>query len=247
MIKKPIVGITMSTMKDSSGAFIGYERAFVSDDYVVSVYTNGGIPLTLPILEDDDILEFYVNTIDGLILSGGHDVNPHLYNEEIDQKTGDIYPRRDTFDINLVKKMLNKNKPILGICRGFQLLNVIFGGTLFQDLTLSKTKLIKHWQNQDCHMPVQNVYFSGDNFFTSLYGEKTCVNSWHHQILKDVAEDFEICGKTSDGVVEAFESKKHNIIGVQWHPEMMNKYDTNEKNIFSEFIKMINNHKKANA
>ncbi len=239
MKTKPVIGIAMSMLKDSSGVFAGYERAYVNDDYISSVYSNGGIPLTLPILEHEDILEFYANSIDALILTGGHDVNPHLYHEEIDPKTGDIYPRRDSFDMALVKKMEERKKPILGICRGFQLLNVIYGGSLLQDLSLSKNKLIKHWQDQDCHMGVQYVYFSGDNFFTRLYGEKYFVNSWHHQVLKDVAPNFEICGRTSDGVVEAIEDKKRSILAVQWHPEMMNKYDKNEKNIFSEFIKNI--------
>ncbi len=236
---KPIIGISMSMLKDSSGVFAGYERAYVNDDYISSVYNNGGIPMTLPILEDDDILEFYTDSIDALILSGGHDINPHLYDEEIDMKTGDIYPRRDEFDMKLVKKMEKKQKPILGICRGFQLLNVVYGGSLLQDISLSKNKLMKHWQNQDCAMGIQNVYFEGDNFFTKLYGEKHFVNSWHHQVLKKVAPNFEICGKTSDGVIEAIEDKKRKIIATQWHPEMMNRNEKDKKNIFSEFIKTI--------
>ncbi len=234
-MRKPVVGISMSMLKDGSGIFAGYERAYVNDDYVRSVRESGGIPLMLPILEEDDILEFYADTMDALILSGGHDINPHLYDEEMDPKTGDIYPRRDSFDMSLIEKMLERKKPVLGICRGFQLINVMFGGSLYQDTSLCEKKLMKHWQNQDCSMPVQNVHFSGDNFFTELYGEKLFVNSWHHQVLKEVASGFEICGRTSDGVVEAIEDKKRNIIGVQWHPEMMSR-DGLHKKIFEKFI-----------
>ncbi len=234
-MRKPVIGISMSMLKDGSGIFADYERAYVNDDYVRSVRQSGGIPLMLPILEEDDILDFYADTMDSLILSGGHDINPHLYDEEIDPKTGDIFPRRDSFDMSLIEKMVERKKPVLGICRGFQLINVMFGGSLYQDTSLCEKKLMKHWQNQDCAMPVQNVHFSGDNFFTQLYGEKLFVNSWHHQVLKQIAPGFEICGRTSDGVIEAIEDKERKIIGVQWHPEMMSR-DGLHKKIFEKFI-----------
>ncbi len=238
MNKKPVIGISMSMLKDSSGIFANYERAYVNDDYIRSVRQSDGIPLMLPILEEDDIIDFYVNTMDALILSGGHDIDPHLYGEELDQKIGEIYPRRDRFDLKLIEKMVEAKKPILGICRGFQLLNVAFGGTLLQDLSLSETKLLKHTQAQDYKLPTQKVSFKGDNFFTKIFNDELMVNTWHHQVLKKVAPCFEICGQTSDGVVEAIEDKKRNIIGVQWHPEMMSR-EKIHKILFENFIKGV--------
>ncbi len=238
MNKKPVIGISMSMLSDSSGIFANYERAYVNDDYIRSVRESGGIPLMLPILEEEDIIDFYAQTMDALILSGGHDVDPHLYGEELEQKTGDIYPRRDEYDLKLIHKMVELKKPIFGICRGFQLLNVAFGGTLLQDLSLSEKKLLKHWQNQNCSLPTQKVSFEGDNFFTKIYGRELMVNSWHHQVLKKVAPCFEVCARTSDGVVEAIEDKKRYIIGVQWHPEMMSREDIHKK-MFENFIKGV--------
>ncbi len=240
MNKKPVIGISMSMLSDTNGVFAKYPRAYVNDDYIRSVNENGGIALTLPICEDEENLEYYTDIIDGLILSGGHDINPHLYSEEIHPKTGDIFPRRDTFDMVLLKKMLEKNKPVFGICRGFQLINVAFGGSLVQDLDELGKNHIKHWQDQDCAMPVHKINFKGENFFTELYGKETFTNSWHHQVLKDVAEGFEVCGRTSDGVIEAIEDKKRNIIAVQWHPEMMSINDKDAQNLFKKFIQNIN-------
>ncbi len=238
MGKKPIIGVSMSMLSDKSGVFANYDRAYVNDDYIRSVNENGGIALPLPICEIEENLEFYTNTIDGLILSGGHDVNPHLYNEEIHPKTGDIYPRRDKFDMVLIEKMVKKQKPIFGICRGFQLINVYFGGSLFQDLSLFGTSYIKHWQDQNPTMPVHKIKFEGENVFTKLYGSDTFTNSWHHQVLNRVADGFKVCGKTSDGVVEAIENEPKKIIAVQWHPEMMSINDDGARELFKKFIQM---------
>lgn len=145
---KPIIGISGSILSnDNDGVFSGYERAYVNDDYVLSVSKAGGIPYIVPMIDNDEDIKEQVSHVDGVLLSGGYDVDPIYWGEEIHSKLGRIFPRRDNHELKIVKYALEMNKPILGICRGCQIINVAFGGSLYQDLSLIDNCYIKHSQS----------------------------------------------------------------------------------------------------
>ena len=120
---KPLIGVSGSVIIDDGGIFPGYHRSYVNEDYIDSVVKNGGVPFIIPFTEDDDVIKQQLDNVQGLILSGGHDVDPHLYGEEPEQKLGKTWPARDRFDMRLLKLAEEKGIPVLGICRGAQIIN----------------------------------------------------------------------------------------------------------------------------
>ncbi len=234
-----VIGISSAMLKIESGPFKAYPRNYINYDYPKAIANMNAIPLILPMIEDEKIIEGYLKIVDALILSGGHDVSPYLYNEENHPKLGETLELRDRVEYLLIKKAIEFKKPILGICRGLQLLNVYFGGTLHQDLSLSSASL-RHSSPMEPTFLEHHVEIKKDStLFEWLKESKIKVNSFHHQIIKDLAKEFTISALASDGVIEAFESKELNIYAVQWHPEMLYDYDTHSYNIFNEFIKRL--------
>lgn len=238
-MKKPVIGISGSVIIDGSGNFAGYRRSYVNEDYVQSVIRNGGIPFIIPFSEDEDVINEQMNFIDGLILSGGHDVSPRYYKEDPHQKLGGIYPERDEFDFMLLKKAEERNIPVLGICRGFQLINVYFGGTLYQDLGERDGFTLKHNQVKTPDMPSHMVKIDKESKLHALTGkDEIMVNSFHHQIIKEVGNSLNIAAIASDGVIESVEHKDKNIFGVQWHPEMLHRKVKEMNLIFRNIIEL---------
>ena len=129
-MKKPVIGISGSLIIDSSGSFAGYKRSYVNNDYILSVIKNGGIPFIIPFNENEEVVKAQIEMVDGLLLSGGQDVAPKNYGEEPTPKLGDIFPERDDFEYGLLKAALEAKKPILGICRGSQIIHKYFNGSL---------------------------------------------------------------------------------------------------------------------
>ncbi|KYH34573.1 putative glutamine amidotransferasec [Clostridium tepidiprofundi DSM 19306] len=221
---KPIIGISGSLIIDEGGMFPGYERAYVNNDYVQSVVMAGGIPYIIPMVYDDEVIKEQIKNIDALILSGGHDVNPLLWGEEPSQKLGGILPKRDTYDIKLLKVAQEMHKPILGICRGEHILNVGNGGSLYQDLSFIDGCYIKHNQQHLSNVPTHTVNIVKGTKLYDILGEKVLTNSFHHLGIKDVAPGFVVAARAEDGVVEAIEREGDLFaIGIQWHPEMMTR------------------------
>lgn len=231
---KPIIGISGSEIIDDGGIFPGYRRSYVNEDYVDSVVKNGGVPLIIPFTEDDEVIKAQLDQVQALILSGGHDVDPHLYGEEPLQKLGKTWPERDHFDMLLLKLAEEKGIPVLGVCRGFQIINVAHGGSLYQDLSYRKELTIKHSQDHTPSLPTHEMKLEADSKLAKILGKtEFMVNSFHHQIVHEVAPDLKAVGHASDGVVEALENTNGNVIGVQWHPEMLHR---NEKVAFMNQI-----------
>lgn len=234
---KPIIGISGSEIIDDGGIFPGYRRSYVNEDYVDSVIQNGGIPYIIPFNEDDEVIEQQLLNVQGLILSGGHDVDPHNYGEEPEQKLGDIWPERDHFDMRLLKLAEKNNIPVLGICRGAQIINVAHGGSLYQDLSYRKEETLKHSQGQRPTLLTHTVETVAGTKIAELLGKaKLQTNSFHHQLIKDVAPEFKVAARATDGVVEAIENDDASIIAVQWHPEMLHRVVSYQNNLFKHII-----------
>ena len=233
--KLPIIGI--------SGAHNSDGAALVSSTYINSVLRAGGVPVVLPINDRPEVLEKMISMIDALIMTGGEDVDPlKNYNEEPIPGLEGINPTRDAFDIALVKLAAERGIPILGICRGHQLINVAFGGTLYQDLPSQvKTGLIKHRQQAPSWYGTHRVELDKNSVLAKILAKTSVVtNSFHHQAVKDVAPGFTVTGRTNDGVVEAMEMTGNpRIFSVQFHPEAPTSHGSDELlPIFAYLIEM---------
>ena len=237
MSKRAIIGISSSIIVDNSGSFAGYKRAYVNKDYVDAVIRAGGVPLIIPFSTDKEVIISQAQLIDGLILSGGHDINPYNYGQEPSQKIGETFPERDTYEMILLEESKKRNIPILGICRGFQLINVAAGGTLYQDLSLIPGNILKHNQVSNPTLKTHKVEIKENSFISSIFGKETMVNSFHHQAIDKVADDFIVVARASDGVVEAIEHKTYKfLVAVQWHPEMLAVNCEKARELFSKFV-----------
>lgn len=236
------IGISARIAIDSSERSKNYRMVAVADNYVKSVLMAGAVPLVLPVVDDINVIEEQLKLLDGLILSGGEDVNPTLYGEEHLIKNGVPSIERDTFDLALIKKAIELKIPILGICRGCQILNVAAGGTLYQDLSYKENITLKHDQFGNHSVGTHKVQITENSFLGELYGNSLWVNSFHHQAVKELAPIFEVSALSSDNVIEAYESrdKRHLMMGIQWHPEMMTAGGDKEMlKIFEKFILKI--------
>ena len=237
MERRPIIGISSSVIVDEAGSFAGYKRAYVNKDYVDAVVRAGGVPLIIPFTTNKEVIISQAQLIDGLILSGGHDVSPYNYGQEPSQKLGETFPERDTYEMILLEESKKRDIPILGICRGFQLINVAAGGTLYQDLSLIPGNILKHNQVSNPTLKTHKIEIKENSFISSIFGKETMVNSFHHQALDKVADDFIVVARASDGVVEAIEHKTYKfLVAVQWHPEMLAVNCEKARVLFSKFV-----------
>lgn len=228
---KPVIGITTDVQQDGEN--------ILKNTYVQAVIRAGGLPMIVPVGLEQDV-EQLIEMFDGLLLSGGNDINPMLFNEEPHEYLGVVSPSRDSSELELARRMLKTGKPILGICRGLQVLNVAVGGTLYQDLNKQNdSPILQHIQkapNTHCSHYVQ---LDKGSLLESIAGsERIQVNSYHHQSLKEVPSDFKVTAVASDGIVEAIESTDEQfVLGVQWHPEALSAAgDAVSLRIFERFI-----------
>ena len=214
---RPIIGIT--------GNF-GAKGCELAQGYYESVLQAGGIPMVLPPYDDAAALCQTLDKVDGILLSGGGDINPLLLGEEPVPGLHGICPQRDEMELLLVREAYNRQLPILGICRGIQVLVAALGGTLYQDLNTqySEAPLVKHDQDLDRAYASHTVRLEDGSTLSRLFPEAKKkglpVNSFHHQAVQTPGPLLHITAKATDGVIEAVESNEFkSIIGVQWHPE----------------------------
>ncbi len=210
-------------------------------DYMHAVLQSGGLPFVVPHTADTALLDQYLDGADGLVLSGGGDVNPSFYGEEKSPLCGDGSILRDETELYLCRKALEKGLPVLGICRGVQVMNVALGGTLHQH--------VSHAENHDRDdLPadaVHEVAVVPGTRLHAIFGKETLgVNSRHHQAVKDAGNGLVISAVAEDGTIEAVERPGDAFfLGVQWHPESMyEKYDDMKK-IFAAFVAAVKGNK----
>lgn len=230
---RPLIGITSSVEIDGASFTI-------SQDNVQAIKQAGGLPIILPNLTEEDEINEYVQTVDGLYLTGGYDVNPMEFGEEPHQYLGTVTPKRDIFEIEMIHKMLELKKPILGVCRGCQILNIAVGGDMYQDIYGQiDEELLQHAQKAPTAHGSHFVNVLKGSLLHQLTGlEKLSVNSRHHQANRKVIDTFQVSGKANDGIIEAIESTEQPfVLGLQWHPEnMAMKNDEPSLKIYQGFI-----------
>lgn len=241
-MKKPIIGISASMIyEEKDELFLGDKYSCVAYSYIDAVYKSGGIPITLPILKDVSAIREQAKLIDGLVLSGGRDVDPHFYGEEPLEKLEAIFPERDIHEMALIKAAIDLKKPIFAICRGMQILNVTYGGTLYQDISYAEGEHIKHYQIGSPYQTTHSIKIDKNStlFRMADKSEVERVNSFHHQALKQVANGLKVVATAPDGIIEAVEAENEDglfVIGVEFHPEMMYDKSTFARGIFKKFI-----------
>ncbi|AVK61592.1 gamma-glutamyl-gamma-aminobutyrate hydrolase [Lactobacillus sp. CBA3605] len=237
---KPIIGIAPGVLTVDSHMFPGRQRDYVNRDYLQSVTANGGVPLILPVTADAAMIQQYSQLIDGLLLCGGQDIDPLNYGEEPLAELGEIDPQRDQYEMALVRATHAAHKPVLGICRGLQLLNTLYGGTLYQDVAdmPAGEGTIKHMQAQLPAYGIHHIQVAASSQLAAYLGQtKLTVNSFHHQTLNKIAPGFNVVATAPDQVVEAIEATTGGLqLGVQWHPEMMQPTNPVMSQLFAKFI-----------
>lgn len=197
----------------------------IAETYVQSVLAAGGAPVLIPVITDIKVLTTLIAGLDGLLMSGGGDINPLYLNEEPIPQLQDVDPYRDEFDLIVLRLAANRQIPIMGICRGHQLINVAFGGSLYQDIhSQNEHPLIKHSQTSAREFASHSVALEGkDTRLSALFRgvDTLLVNSFHHQAVRQAAPGFVATATAPDGINEAMEHPEKNIFSVQWHPEAM--------------------------
>ena len=218
--KKPIIGITLD--REVEKIYSEYPWYALRENYAQAVVKFGAVPLMLPYFKE--CISEYVSMIDGLLLTGGFfDIPPSLYGEEINSDTVITRDIRTDFEIALCNEVMKARKPILGICAGEQLLNVILGGTLVQHIPDEIPDALEHEQKTPKHQTSHSVdVVQGTLLHKIVECEKFEVNSTHHQAVKDVGDRVLVNAKASDGVIEGIELKDYPFcLGIEWHPEYL--------------------------
>lgn len=225
----PIIGMT---------ARLENEAIIVHRDNTEAVMRAGGMPLVLPFSAQENILRQMAEMIDGLILTGGGDIDPVLFDEEPMPFLGSICPERDALEVGLIRMMLQMNKPVFAICRGCQILNVAAGGNMYQDLASQRSGTLQHMQQAPRSHPSHFVQVKEGTLSHRIVGlSQIRVNSFHHQAVKELAPGFVVSATSADGVIEAIESERHRfVLGVQWHPENMASSDVVAQRLFDAFV-----------
>jgi putative glutamine amidotransferase len=246
----PVIGITATLKQDADGVAERPLGKFVRADldYVEGVAEAGGVPVVLPPVAGPQAAEALLDGIDGLLLSGGSDLDPRYYGEEAVPELGVTLPERDAFEVALLEHTLRRNIPIFGICRGMQVLNVALGGTLYQDLPsqMDHMVLLGHRQETPKWQPTHEVEVDGGSKIAEIMGlDELKVNSYHHQAIKDLACGLVAVACAPDGVIEAVEANDLSerwMIGVQWHAEAMRGAGPHQRNLFEAHVSAAKRH-----
>jgi len=209
--------------------------------YMKMLEEAGAIPLMLPLTCNFAELNSIFKICGGFLLTGGQDVSPSLYGEEKSSACGEVNLERDAMDSYILKIAVEKDKPVLGICRGIQLMNAAFGGTLYQDLPSEYGGKVEHHMLPPYNRVAHSVNILRDGaLYKILNVEKIGVNSYHHQAIKKLSPAFKAAAVSEDGLVEgiAMENKRF-VLGVQWHPEFSYPTDENSRKIIRAFVETV--------
>jgi putative glutamine amidotransferase len=217
MIRFPLIGVTTSITVGTSP-----ERAFVNSTYLRALQEAGGVPIALPPQLAPEVLAVLMTRVDGLLLTGGGDMDPSRFGEAPHPTLYDVAPSRDTVEIEAIRMAMERRLPVLAICRGIQVLNVACGGSLYQDVGSDPGTTLPHSQKEPRNQPTHKVKLTRGSRLAGVMGaDEVEVNSMHHQAIKGLGTGLVAVAWAPDHIVEGVESEDPSrfVLGVQWHPE----------------------------
>ena len=242
----PIIGITGMRWPDEKKEDM-HQMDKTQIHYIEAVQKSKGIPIVLPVLEEfnTETIKRQVSLVDAILIQGGIDVTPSLYGEEALPELDITCLKTDKFLLEVIKYAKERKIPILGICKGMQLINVSYGGTLYQDIKYAGLDSKSHRQSEESiTKPFHSINIEKNSLLGKIFDnkEKLMVNSYHHQAVKDLGKGLVIDAKADDGIIESihYDDKSQWILGVQFHPEQLSRNNEDFRAIFSEFIKQAN-------
>lgn len=220
-MNKPVIGVTLFRREKNKS---NSEYGTINCNYVKAVVDAGGLPLLIPIVNQPQDIKHYMDLIDGLLLSGGQDISPEFYNEKPIEELGEIDPTRDRWELKLFQEAYRKKLPLLGICRGMQLINVGLEGSLYQDIYSQYKNSLQHTSKKEESCAYHKILIETGSQLEEILCclDSLYVNSYHHQAIKEIGDNLKIVAHSDEGVVEAIEAEDSDqrfLVGVQWHPE----------------------------
>ena len=235
----PVIGITPDVATRDTSANLKDLTLFLSHRYNRAVLIAGGIPMILPIIIPRKILKKALDRLDGILVTGGNfDINPILYGEKPLAPLREIKKQRTQFELELISLALERDLPILGVCGGQQAINVVLGGSLYQDIATQVPHALEHEQTTPKVKSSHSINILPE---TKLHRIVECkvlkVNTTHHQAVKGPGRGLITNATAKDGIIEGIESQEHSfVLGVQWHPEFLMEGNLPQRKIFSSFI-----------
>ena len=211
--------------------------------YIAALEHAGAVPVIIPFTENRRTLDFYIENCDALLLSGGNDIQPQLYGEEVQPHCGEVQPARDRIETYLFERAMELDKALFGICRGFQMLNVACGGTLYQDLKIDYGTELQHRMTEPYNRSVHNVTAVSGTPLAELLGTAPfAVNSVHHQGAKLLGRNLKPMAVSEDGIVEAvYMPDRRFVWAVQWHPEWYFEDNADSAAVIQAFVNAAGN------
>ena len=225
---QPVIGITCSEADDAG-------KLYLNLHYARAITAAGGVPVLLPGIAGHEV--DFMGLVNGILLSGGGDVDPFLFGEEPLPLIGEISPDRDRFEVELARRAIGEGIPVLGICRGIQVMNIAAGGTISQDISLVVRSPLKHYQQAPRRYGTHGLRLLHGSVLAGALGEQEIrVNSFHHQAVVRVGDGLRAVAYSPDGIIEGLEAEKGWALGVQFHPEEMWEQDPRFLNIFKALV-----------
>jgi len=242
---RPVIGITTQTLHSIDGIPPGLPASWVMNQrYFLAATMVGAVPWMIPLFDDDihTLREIY-ERLDGILIPGGVDISPREYGEDVRPECGNLDPARDRVELQLVRWAIEDRKPVLGLCRGLQVINVASGGSLWQDLASQNAAFHKHdyfptagFERDHLAHDVQLV--EGTLLAQLMESGSVPVNSMHHQGVKALGRELVVSAIAPDGLIEAVEGSDDGfLVGVQWHPEVFEMADPHARHLFGSFIR----------
>lgn len=243
MHSRPLIGVTTQSLQAIDGIPEGLPTSVVMNQrYYHAAAAAGAAPVLVPLLDDIETLRAIYDGLDGILIPGGVDMDPATFGEAPHAALGRIDPARDRVEIRLVQWAVADRKPVLGLCRGLQVINVALGGTLYQDLAAEYPNAIKHdyfptFGFSRDHLAHDVAVESGSRLRHALVDAAVPVNSMHHQGIKALARPLVASAVAPDGLIEAAELPNDAwVVGVQWHPEVFELSEPSSGDLFRDFV-----------
>jgi putative glutamine amidotransferase len=244
MPARPLIGVTTQTLQAIDGIPEGLPQSVVMNQrYYHAAAAAGAAPVLIPLLDDVEALRAIYERMNGILIPGGVDVDPAVFGEAPHERLGRIDPARDRVEIQLVRWAVEDRKPLLGLCRGLQVINVALGGTLYQDLETEYPNAIKHdyfpnYGYARDHLAHPVAVEAGSRLRHALADPSVPVNSMHHQGIRALASSLVASATAPDGLIEAAELPNDSyLVGVQWHPEVFEGSEPSAGDLFRDFVK----------